>query len=619
MEYVELLSPARNLEIGKAAIETGADAVYIGAEEFGARVAAGNSIEDIEELVNYAHIFNAKVYVTINTIILDNELIKVEELIHKLYKIGVDALIIQDMGILEMDLPPIILHASTQTNNTSIEKVRFLSNIGFKRVVLPRELSIEEIAEIHKAVPVIEIESFVHGALCNGLSGQCYLSYELTKRSGNRGECAQACRSHYDLINESGKTLIKNKYLLSTKDLNASAFISQMIEAGVRSFKIEGRLKDLDYVKNITAYYSKEINKYIDNIQYSRSSIGKSEIGFTPEVERSFNRGFTSFNLQGKKDTIGSLDTAKAIGKYIGKVVDLNLSGRNKGFIQIGTQEEISNGDGLCFFNQEGNLEGFLVNKVETNSEQSFVNIIPNRKIDIKRLTKLYRNFDVKFTKLLQQDSSERKIALDIELNEIPNGFFLKLRDESGLIVEEKIETEKQLAKNTENYNENLLKQIGKLGNTVFYLNKFTNNCSKKYFFPSSTINNLKRNACEKLLFLRKEKYKRQEFKFKKTDYPYISKNIDYRENVVNQKSEQFYKRHKVEEIYYSVEKTNQTKNIVLMRTKNCIRYALGQCLIKDKQTLDFDQNLYIKDNHQRYKLSFDCKNCFMEIEKDER
>lgn len=615
MEYIELLSPAKNLEVGKAAIETGADAVYIGYEEFGARVAAGNSLEDIEELVNYAHIFNAKVYVTVNTILFDNELPKVEELIHKLYKIGVDALIIQDMGILEMNLPPIILHASTQTNNTSIEKVKFLSEIGFKRVVLARELSIEEIAEIHKEVPEIEMESFVHGALCNGFSGQCYLSYELTKRSGNRGECAQACRSRYDLINENGKTLVKNKHLLSPKDLNASVFIDQMIEAGVRSFKIEGRLKDIDYVKNVTAYYSQEINKYIDYIKYSRSSIGKSEIGFIPELERSFNRGFTSFNLQGKNDVIGNLDTAKAIGKYIGKVVDLNLSGRNSDFIQIGTQEEISNGDGLCFYNQDGDLEGFLVNKVETNSEQSYVNIIPNRKIEIKRLTKLYRNFDIKFTKLLQQDISKRRIALDIELNQTPNGFSLKLIDETGLMVEETIETEKQLAKNTENYNENLLKQIDKLGNTIFYLNTFTNNCPQKYFFPSSTINNLKRNACEKLLILRKENYKRQESEFKQTDYPYISKNLDYRENIVNKKAEQFYKRHKVEEIEYSVEKTNQTNNIVLMRTKNCIRFALGQCLTRDKQSSDFDQNLYLKDNHQTYKLTFDCKNCIMEVD----
>ncbi|MFA6199892.1 MAG: U32 family peptidase [Bacteroidales bacterium] len=627
MEYIELLSPAKNLEIGKAAIETGADAVYIGAESFGARAAAGNNLEEIEELVNYAHIFNAKVYVTVNTVLFDNELKAVEELINRLYNIGVDALIIQDMGILEMNLPPIPLHASTQMHNLSKEKVDFLSKIGLKRVVLPRELSIDGIAEIHKEVPEIEIESFVHGALCNGLSGQCYLSYELTKRSGNRGECSQPCRSRYDLVNAQGKILVKNKHLLSTKDLNASSYISQMIDSGVRSFKIEGRLKDLDYVKNVTAYYSQEINKYIDSrrgvlntpSQYSRSSIGKSEISFTPDVERSFNRGFTSFNLQGKKDKIGDLDTAKAIGKYIGKVADVNLSGRSHNFIQISTKEEIVNGDGLCFFNKNGELEGFLVNKVEPNPEQSLVNIIPNKNIDIRILTKIYRNFDLQFTKQVEQDSSKRKIGIDFELSETPNGFILKAKDETGLEVEERIETEKQLAKNTENYDENLLKQIDKLGNSFFYLKNFTNTSTQKYFLPSSVINSLRRICCDKLIALRKESYKRKESKFEKTDYPYISKQLDYNGNVVNEKAKEFYLRHGVEEIVYGVEKTNKTKDIVLMRSKNCIRFALGQCIIKDKQTPDFDQELFLKDNNRTYKLSFDCKNCFMDIQSLEK
>ncbi len=621
MEYIELLSPAKNLEIGKAAIETGADAVYIGAESFGARAAAGNNLEEIEELVNYAHIFNAKIYVTVNTVLFDNELKVVEELIHRLYNIGVDALIIQDMGILEMNLPPIPLHASTQMHNLSKEKVDFLNKIGLKRVVFPRELSIDEIAEMHKEVPEIEIESFVHGALCNGLSGQCYLSYELTKRSGNRGECSQPCRSRYDLINAQGKTLVKNKHLLSTKDLNASSYISQMIDSGVRSFKIEGRLKDLDYVKNVTAYYSQEINKCLLNLsnQYSRSSIGKTEIGFTPDVERSFNRGFTSFNLQGKKDKIGDLDTAKAIGKYIGKVADVNLSGRSHNFIQISTKEEIVNGDGLCFFNHNGELEGFLVNKVEPIPEQSLVNIIPNKNIDIRILTKIYRNFDLQFTKQVEQDKSKRRIGIDFELSETPNGFILKAKDETGLEVEERIETQKQLAKNTENYDENLLKQIDKLGNSFFYLKNFTNTSTQKYFFPSSVINSLRRICCDKLIALRKESYKRKESKFEKTDYPYISKQLDYNGNVVNEKAKEFYLRHGVEEIVYGVEKTNKTKDIVLMRSKNCIRYALGQCIIKDKQTPDFDQELFLKDNNRTYKLSFDCKNCFMDIQSLEK
>lgn len=618
MEYIELLSPAKNLEIGKAAIEMGADSVYIGAESFGARLAAGNSLEDIEELINYAHIFNAQVYVTVNTIIFDNELEEVEELIHNLYNIGVDALIIQDMGILEMNLPPITLHSSTQMNNISKEKIDFLHKIGIKRVVLPRELSIEEIREIHNAVPEMEIESFVHGALCNGLSGQCYLSYDITKRSGNRGECSQPCRSHYDLINASGKTLAKNKHLLSPKDLSLSEYIPQMIEVGVRSFKIEGRLKDLDYVKNITSYYSQEINKFIDSNnnskKYSRSSIGKTEISFTPDIERSFNRGFTSFNIEGKKDKIGNLDTAKAIGKYIGKVADVNLSGRNHNFIQISSSEDISNGDGLCYFNDRGELEGFLVNKVEADKDQSLVTIVPNKNIEIKRLTKIYRNFDLKFSKQVEQDSSKRRIGIDFELSETPNGFLLKAKDETGLEVEERAETEKQLAKNTDSYDENLLKQINKLGNSPFYLINFKNTTTQNYFLPSSLINSLRRVCCDKIIALRKESYKRKEFVFEKTDFPYISKQLDYSSNVVNEKAKEFYLRHKVEEITYGVEKTNLTKDIILMRSKNCIRYALGQCLIRDKQTPDFDQELFLKDNERTYQLTFDCKNCFMDI-----
>lgn len=616
MEYIELLSPAKNLEIGKAAIEMGADSVYIGADSFGARFAAGNSLEDIEELVNYAHIFNAKVYVTVNTVLFDNELKQVEDLIHNLYDIGVDALIIQDMGILEMNLPPITLHGSTQMNNISKEKVDFLQKIGLKRVVLPRELSIEEIKEIHKAVPEMEIESFVHGALCNGLSGQCYLSYEITKRSGNRGECSQPCRSRYDLVNASGKILVKNKHLLSAKDFNVSEYIPQMIEAGVRSFKIEGRLKDLAYVKNITSYYSQEINKFIgSNNQYSRSSIGKTDINFTPDVERSFNRGFTSFNIEGKKDKIGNLDTAKAIGKYIGKVAEINLSGRNHHFIQISTKEEIVNGDGLCFFNSRGDIEGFLVNKVEADKDQSLVTIVPNKNIEIKLLTKIYRNFDLKYSKQVEQDSSRRRIGIDFELSETPNGFLLKAKDETGIEVEERAETEKQLAKNTDSYDENLLKQIDKLGNSPFYLMNFKNTTTQKYFLPSSLINSLRRVCSDKIIALRKESYTRKESHFEKTDYPYFTNQLDYRGNVVNEKAKEFYLRHKVEEITYGVEKTNLTKDIILMRSKNCIRYALGQCLIRDKQTPDFDQELFLKDNERTYKLTFDCKNCFMDIQ----
>jgi putative protease len=620
MEKLELLSPAKNLEIGKAAIDSGADAVYIGANLFGARTNAANSIEDIAELVLYAHLFNAKVYVTVNTIVYDNELKEAEELIGELYKVGVDAIIIQDFGILELaSLLPIALHSSTQMHNYTKEKVKFLSQVGFQRVVLARELSIDEIAEIHKFVPEIEIEAFVHGALCNGLSGQCYLSYEITKRSGNRGECSQPCRSRYDLINAQGKVLLKDKHLLSTKDFNASSYIPQMIDAGVRSVKIEGRLKDLDYVKNITAYYSDEINKFIaqsNNRNYCRQSIGKVETSYLPDVERSFNRGFTSFNLQGKKDKIGNLDSAKAIGKYIGKVADFNSSERVAQYIEIDSKEPISNGDGLCFFNQKGQLEGFLVNKVERNHTQGLTKIYPNKKIEIRLLTKIYRNFDTQFFKQVVQDLHKRRIGIEIILSETPKGFLLTAKDETGIEVEEIINAKKELALKTQDYYNNILSQINKLGQTIFYLTKFQYNCSQNYFFFASLINKHRRNLCDKLLQARKEAYNRQEIKFEKTDYPYPQKELDYRANVVNERAKQFFLRHKVEKIDYGIEalKANPKEDIVLMRSKNCIRYNLKQCLLRDEQTSDFNQELFLRDNQRTYKLQFDCKNCFMDL-----
>ncbi len=619
MEQIELLSPAKNLEQGKAAIDYGADAVYIGADAFGARVMAGNSLEDISSLVSYAHLFDVRVYVTVNTILFDNELKDVEDLIHKLYSIGVDAIIIQDYGILEMNLPPIHIHASTQMHNLSKERVKFLSEVGFERVVLARELSIKDIAEIHSFVPEIELECFVHGALCSGLSGQCYLSYEITKRSGNRGECSQPCRSRYDLINSQGKVLVKDKHLLSTKDFNASLYIPQMINAGVRSFKIEGRLKDLDYVKNVTAYYSREIDRFIDiqdnKTKFCRSSIGKTKVEFEPDLERSFNRGFTSFNLEGKKDIIGNLDTAKSLGKYIGKVSDSDFSGRGKLYFQVDTKESISNGDGLCFINPQGVLEGFLVNGVEENSSQGLVKIYPNKKLDIKLLTKIYRNFDSKFSKQVIGDKSKRRIGVDITLLETPQGFCLRARDEKGISTKEDIIIEKQVAKNTKDYEKNLLKQIDKFGDSIFYLRSFENKCSEKYFFASSLLNHHRRNLIDKLYLRIKEAYKQKTQDFVKNNFPYPKKELDYRANIVNEKSKQFYNRHGVEKIEYGLEMDKVTqKGLVLMRSKNCIRYNLGQCLMRDKQSPDFNQELFLKDNNRTYKLSFDCKNCFMDV-----
>lgn len=605
MKYLELLSPAKNLEIGKAAIESGADAVYIGASVFGARTAAGNNLEDIEELTSYAHIFNAKVYVTINTLLFDEELMEVEDLFHQLYNIGVDAIIIQDLGILEMDLPPIALHASTQMHNFSKQKVDFLKNIGLRRVVLARELSLDQISEIHNTVPDIELECFIHGAICAGLSGQCYLSHSITGRSGNRGVCAQPCRSKYDLLNYKGEFLIRNKHLLSPKDLNASELIPAMIEAGVRSFKIEGRLKDIDYVKNITSFYRLELDRYISEHgkEYSKSSIGKIDYNFTPKPEKSFNRGFTHFYLKGREGVIGNINSAKSLGEYLGRVKKIDSSS----FI-LDTKVELSNGDGLCYINKEGDIDGFLVNGV------NYPNIIPNKRLNIEIGTEVYRNLDFAFNKMMITNVSRRSIGINMILSETENGFSLKAIDETGIECEKTILAEKQLANNLEDYDQKLLKLIDSLGNTPFHLEGFKNQVKDKYFFQSSLIKSLRREVCEKLLAKREEEYEVDEVYLEKNNYPYPEEELDYRANITNEKAKNFYLRHGVKKLEYGVEKTLTNDEIILMSSRHCLRYQLGQCLKRENVSPEYQGDLFLQDNRRRFKLSFDCKNCMMEI-----
>lgn len=605
LRKIELLSPAKNLEYGKAAVDYGADALYIGGEGYGARASVGNSIEDLAELISYAHLFSAKVYITVNTLLYDNELPKVESFIHKLYSIGADAIIIQDLGILELNLPPIPIHASTQMNNFTKEKVDFLEKIGIQRVVLARELSLNQIDRIHNFSPNIELEAFVHGALCSGLSGQCYLSLALTSRSGNRGVCAQPCRNKYTLVNQEGKILIKDKYLLSPKDFNASELIPQLISSGITSFKIEGRLKDITYLKNITAYYRREIDKCINNNpeKYTRSSIGRVDIEFQPNPYKSFNRGFTNFYLEERKSEIGDIHNPRAKGEYLGKIE--RIKGNS---FALDNKVKMENGDGLWFMDKDNNIQGFLVNGFDG------IWIKPNKELELNISTPIYRNYDKAFEKSLLQSKTRRRIGVDIILEGTLNGFELIIKDESEVEVRVNEDFEKTKAKNLDSYDEKLLNQIAALGQTPFYLKSFTNNTKEKYFFPNSYINSLRRKACESLERKRIEENKPQPKEFKPNNYPYFQTKLDYRANIINQKAIEFFKRHGVEEIEKGLDETLNFENKEIFTSRHCILFQLGYCKLKNNLPKDYNQPLYLKDNKNTYQITFDCQECLMKM-----
>lgn len=598
--FIELLSPARNKETAFAAIDCGADAVYMGFERFGARVSAGNSLEDIREVVNYAHLFGVKVYVTLNTILYNEELESARQTVRDLYQAGVDAIIVQDMAYLQMNECNMTIHASTQANNFTKEKVKWFENAGIERVVLARELSIEDIREIHSYCPDVELEFFIHGALCCSVSGRCYLSHYQTKRSANRGECCQSCRSSYDLLNANGEVLIKDAYLLSTKDFNAASKLEDLIKAGVVSFKIEGRLKDINYVRNVTAYYSELMNDFCKrNPQYKRSSYGKVDLNFSPDVEKSFNRGFTIFNLEGKSEKTGNMKSTKSLGKVFGRVVS-----EKDGFIKTDSKEALHSGDGIVFFDQKGDLNGLLVNAVTANGFRA------NKKISIPKGTVLYRNKDVAFDKQLSGNSASRNIWIDAYLSDNE----LRFQTENNVIASISFEHVKEAVKNTNAYEENLRKQIGKLGDTVFALRNFSYNCSERYFFPNSLLADLRRRCCDLLTEKLKEKNRALHSQILNKNTNYISQEVDYQENVSNDLSKEFYEQMGVKVCESAVEINPIKRNHELMRSKNCLRFNLGQCLRRDKLSKGFEGELFLRDNQHTYRLSFDCSNCMMSV-----
>jgi len=586
MQKTELLAPAKDKETALAAIDCGADAVYMGASAFGARRNAPNSLEDIKEVVEYAHKFWAKVFITINTILTDNELDEAAELVKKLDKIGVDAIIVQDMGLVEKlmqaqsasALTPegMPIHMSTQCDNRDPEKIKFFNDLGVSRVVLARELSLKQIQEIHKENPDLELEAFVHGALCVSYSGQCYLSQYIGGRSANRGECAQPCRKKYTVETDDGRIIAKDIHALCLKDFNASSHIKEMIDAGVFSFKIEGRLKETGYVKNVTAYYRHELDKYSEKI-----SSGRSIYPFTPNPEKSFNRGFTDYFLEGRRDCF-NFESPKSRGEYLGKVVEIKAN-----CFKIKTNKQIHPQDGLT-----DGVNGFLVNKVENGF------IYPNKHVNIKAGEMIYRNSDVEFEKLLALPV-KRQIGVEVVVNER-----LQLTDEDGVTVTLPL-PEGEPAKNPDKMKETFVKQFSKTGESDFYIDEISIN-SNILFMPVSAINQLRREAFEKLMQERLKQYKcdRQ----KPLNYvPYYKDKLDYRANVHNKSAKKFYEKCGAEVCEMSLETKLPKHPVELMRTKHCIKYALGMCKSQEK--------LVLRDEYGKtYPLKFDCSKCEMGV-----
>lgn len=605
MRKLELLAPAKNLSCGMAAIDHGADAVYIGASRFGARAAVGNSVDDIRQLCDYAHRFCAKVYVTVNTILYDVEIDDTLALIHQLHEVGVDALLIQDMGLLTLDLPPVALHASTQTDNRTVEKVRWLAGLGFRRVVLARELSVDEIRAIHEAVPDVELEVFVHGALCVSYSGICYASEYCFGRSANRGACAQFCRMKFDLIDADGRELQHQRHLLSLKDMCQLDHLDELIEAGAVSFKIEGRLKDETYVKTVVAAYRQRLDRYIARHAdaYCRASEGSCHYTFEPHLEKTFNRGFTTYFLHGRQPDIFSPDTPKAMGEYVGRVKEL----RGHSFNVAGTAS-FANGDGLCFINADRELEGFRVNRAEGNR------LYPQRMPEHLRAgMALYRNNDQEYEKQMARPTSERKIPVVMHLSESDDGFVLSAEGVSVATVCQHQTAEKPP-------HDNIVRQLSKLGGTPYVCERVEMASDFNAFIPSSLLSDMRRRLVEGLM----QKHLSPASSVtdvlpeplplsasQKALYP-----VDYLYNIANRQARAFYEQQGLQHPAPAFElQQSHGKNPLLMQCRHCLRYALGYCVKHGGQNPTWQEPLSLRLADGRlFRLDFDCRHCQMNV-----
>ena len=599
---IELLAPAKNLECGIAAIDHGADAVYIGAPKFGARAAAVNSLEDIAALVEYAHLYNARIYVTVNTILKDEELQETEKMIWALFRAGVDALIVQDMGITGLNLPPIPLHASTQMDNRTVEKVRFLADAGFRQVVLARELSLREISKIHEACPDVPLEIFVHGALCVSYSGQCYVSQACFGRSANRGECAQFCRLPFSLVDAEGRVIVKDKHLLSLKDLNQSDELEALLDAGASSFKIEGRLKKVSYVKNVTAAYRRKLDAiFARRKEYARASSGSCRYAFNPQLDKSFSRGFTHYYLHGRTKDVFSFDTPKSLGEEMGTMKEARGN-----YLTVAGLKSFNNGDGVCYIDEQGRLQGFRINRVEGNK------LYPQEMPRIKPRTVLYRNFDQEFEKILVRKSSERRIAVSVRLTDTPFGFALTLTDEDDNSVTLSLAREKEPARTPQE--ENLKTQLAKFGNTPFEAVRIDIDFAGNWFLPASVLADFRRQAVEKLISARRINYRRELFVLKPTAHAFPQSTLTYLGNVMNAQAVSFYAGHGVASIAPAFERAPAEK-AVLMFCKHCLRYSMGWCPVHQRERSPYREPYYlVSTDGKRFRLEFDCKNCQMKV-----
>ncbi|MGV8059155.1 MAG: U32 family peptidase [Smithellaceae bacterium] len=597
---LELLAPAGNTDIGIAAIDHGADAVYIGAPKFSARAGAGVSVADIARLIRHAHLYRAKVYVALNTILTDRELAESLDIIQEVYSLGADALIIQDVGLLELDLPPIPLIANTQMHNNTAEKIRFLEDVGFQRVILARELSLDEIADIRRNSK-IELEAFVHGALCVSYSGQCYMSQAVTGRSGNRGVCAQPCRSRYTLTDGDGNVILQNKFLLSLKDLNLINFIPELIAAGVTSFKIEGRYKGIEYVKNVTAAYREVIDRFISvHSDYRKSSSGTSAFSFSPALDKTFNRGYTQYFISGRREKVASLDTQKAIGQHVGEI-----AGVGKDFFQI-ARHNLQNGDGLCFFTKKNDLLGFRVDQVDKGK------IFPNSMTGLEIGTSLYRNHDTTLTRILKKSSAERRIAVEMDFRQEDTLIRLVVRDEDGNEAQAFKNVLFEPSRDSSRAKDQIEKQLTSTGNTPYKTVNLTIQPREPGFLPVSILNGIRRDVLETLTKIRGETYPRQAIQFTPNDARHPEKKLDFRANVFNALARRFYERHGAAITEPAFETLSDTTGKTVMTSRYCIRHQLDLCPQIQCLSRPVREPLRIRDAHHTYRLEFDCRQCRM-------
>lgn len=631
LRKIELLAPAKNLECGIAAIDHGADAVYIGAAQFGARQTAGNSTEDIAELTRYAHQFGAAVYVTVNTIVYEKELAALEHLLKQLVEMGVDAILVQDMAVLEIykklkaeyvargyRMPA--LHASTQTDNRSADKVKWLKENGFERVVLARELSLEEITDIHKAHPDVELEAFVHGALCVSYSGACYASQYFFNRSANRGECAQFCRMAFDLKDSDGETLIEDSYLLSLKDMCQLDRLGDLLEAGVCSLKIEGRLKDANYVKNVVATYSEALNAYIAKHtgKYCRSSYGRCTYTFTPALEKTFNRGFTHYFFNGRQKDISSFNTPKAMGEYVGYVKEIR-----RGSFNVAGTAMFANGDGLCFFNRQKKLEGFRVNRVESN--RLYPLTMPK---NLEPGMALYRNNDIEFERAMQGKTATRKLQVRFVVDVVDGKLTFTATDECGRSANVVLNETPEKAQKSQH--DNIVKQLEKLGNTVWTANEISiNNSADEFFIPSSRLAAVRRELLEALGDTPVSNHTDKQAVDETATNSVNANNTVYADtiniaNVANTTAQNYYVAHGVKNAPtafelnsdYKAGSTTATSAVPpLMTCRYCLRYALGYCVKNGGKRPTWHEPLHLEaKNGIRVRLAFNCAKCQMEV-----